>query len=67
MSGATNEPSQRLMARLGMTRSAAEDFDHPAVASGRQLERHVRYRLRASDWPGAAAVIERAARAATAT
>jgi RimJ/RimL family protein N-acetyltransferase len=41
---AVNEPSWRVMERLGMTRNPAEDFDHPAVPEG-PLRRHVLFRL----------------------
>jgi RimJ/RimL family protein N-acetyltransferase len=40
-----NEPSRRVMERLGMSHSTADDFDHPAVEG--PLRRHVLYRLRA--------------------
>ncbi|MGO4706715.1 GNAT family N-acetyltransferase [Microvirga sp. 2MCAF38] len=40
-----NDPSKRLMQRLGMTTSEAEDFDHPAMPEGHPLRRHVLYRL----------------------
>jgi len=39
-----NVRSRRVMEKLGMTRSAAEDFDHPALAEGHPLRRHVLYR-----------------------
>jgi RimJ/RimL family protein N-acetyltransferase len=39
----TNLPSQRVMQRLGMTRSL--EFDHPALAEDNPLRRHVLYRL----------------------
>jgi RimJ/RimL family protein N-acetyltransferase len=39
-----NTASQRVMQRLGMTRTI--EFDHPAVAVGRPLRRHILYRLR---------------------
>lgn len=42
-----NEPSIRVMERIGMTRDPAEDFDHPRVPSGHPLRPHVLYRLRA--------------------
>jgi RimJ/RimL family protein N-acetyltransferase len=42
-----NERSRRVMERLGMTRSPADDFDHPRVPAGSPLRRHVLYRLRA--------------------
>jgi RimJ/RimL family protein N-acetyltransferase len=41
-----NAPSRAVMERLGMTRDAAEDFDHPRVPEGDALRRHVLYRLR---------------------
>jgi RimJ/RimL family protein N-acetyltransferase len=40
-----NEPSRRVMERLGMTHDPREDFDHPSVGDG-PLRRHVLYRLR---------------------
>lgn len=43
-----NVRSRRVMEKLGMTHSAAEDFDHPAVPDGHVLKRHVLYRLSAS-------------------
>jgi RimJ/RimL family protein N-acetyltransferase len=42
-----NAASQRVMQKLGMTRNPAEDFDHPNLAEGHPLRRHVLYRLRA--------------------
>ena len=42
-----NEPSIRVMERIGMTRDPAEDFDHPRVPVGHPLRPHVLYRLRA--------------------
>jgi ribosomal-protein-alanine N-acetyltransferase len=41
---ASNEPSIRVMRRLGMRHDAAGDFNHPRVAEG-PLRRHVLYRL----------------------
>ena len=41
-----NTRSQSVMARLGMTRDPADDFDHPNVEDGHRLKRHVLYRLR---------------------
>ncbi|MGE5268626.1 MAG: GNAT family N-acetyltransferase [Thiohalocapsa sp.] len=43
---AANEPSWRLMERLGMRRRPAEDFDHPALPDRHPYRRHVLYRLR---------------------
>ncbi|MGN6444635.1 GNAT family N-acetyltransferase [Amnibacterium sp.] len=42
----SNIRSQAVMRRLGMTTDPAEDFDHPAVAVGSPVRRHVLYRLR---------------------
>ncbi len=41
-----NEPSKRVMERLGMTRDPADDFDHPRLPAG-PLQRHVLYRIKA--------------------
>ena len=46
-----NERSWRLMERLGMRRSAADDFDHPRLPPGHRLRRHVLYRLRRVYFP----------------
>jgi RimJ/RimL family protein N-acetyltransferase len=45
-----NSRSRRVMERLGMTRSEADDFDHPLVPEGHSLKRHVLYRLQSRDW-----------------
>ncbi|MEP2829151.1 GNAT family N-acetyltransferase [Parvibaculum sp.] len=45
LTAATNTRSQAVMARLGMTRARADDFDHPNVPDGHPLKRHVLYRL----------------------
>jgi RimJ/RimL family protein N-acetyltransferase len=42
-----NSRSRRVMERIGMTRDPAEDFDHPSVAEGHPLRRHVLYRIAA--------------------
>ena len=39
-----NVRSQAVMERIGMTRSPADDFDHPALPDGHRLRRHVLYR-----------------------
>jgi ribosomal-protein-alanine N-acetyltransferase len=49
MTTPSNTRSQRVMERIGMTRDPEGDFDHPFIASGHPLRRHVLYRLR----PGA--------------
>jgi RimJ/RimL family protein N-acetyltransferase len=41
-----NTRSQAVMERIGMTRSADEDFDHPILPEGHRLRRHVLYRIR---------------------
>jgi len=50
-----NERSRRVMAKLGMTHDATENFDHPAIPPGDPLRRHVLYRLTREKWAGAAA------------
>jgi len=42
--------SQQVMQRLGMTRSAADDFDHPRLPEGDPLRRHVLYRITRARW-----------------
>lgn len=39
-----NLRSQAVMQRIGMTYDASEDFDHPRLAVGHRLRRHVLYR-----------------------
>jgi RimJ/RimL family protein N-acetyltransferase len=45
-----NEPSWRVMERLGMSHDPAGDFDHPRVPVGHPLRPHVLYRLSRTDW-----------------
>ena len=45
-----NVRSRRVMERLGMTRRRDDDFDHPNIADGHPLRRHVLYRLTAREW-----------------
>jgi len=40
-----NLRSRRVMEKIGMTHDPAEDFDHPNLAPGHPLCRHVLYRL----------------------
>ncbi|WP_406698293.1 GNAT family N-acetyltransferase [Singulisphaera sp. Ch08] len=40
-----NARSWAVMERIGMTRSEADDFDHPALPEGHRLRRHVLYRI----------------------
>jgi RimJ/RimL family protein N-acetyltransferase len=42
-----NVRSRRVMEKLGMTHEAAENFEHPVLAAGHPLRRHVLYRLKA--------------------
>lgn len=44
----TNTRSQRVMERIGLQRD--REFDHPNVARGHRLERHVLYRARRGEW-----------------
>ena len=41
-----NVRSRAVMEKIGMTRSPADDFDHPSVPEGHRLRRHVLYRIR---------------------
>lgn len=45
-----NMRSRAVMERLGMTRSAEDDFDHPRLPADHNLRRHMLYRLRRTDW-----------------
>jgi ribosomal-protein-alanine N-acetyltransferase len=45
-----NLRSRAVMERIGMTRDVAGDFDHPRIAAGHRLRRHVLYRLSKADW-----------------
>jgi RimJ/RimL family protein N-acetyltransferase len=45
-----NLRSVRVMQKLGMSRNPFDDFDHPSLADGHPLRRHVLYRLRREDW-----------------
>jgi ribosomal-protein-alanine N-acetyltransferase len=42
----SNARSRAVMDRLGMTRSAVDDFDHPNLPEGHRCKRHVLYRIR---------------------
>jgi RimJ/RimL family protein N-acetyltransferase len=41
-----NQPSRRVMEKLGMTHRPDLDFDHPRVPAGHQYHRHTLYSLR---------------------
>ena len=47
-----NLPSRRVMERLGMTRSAADDFEHPGFPEGHRVRAHVLYRMSRTAWQG---------------
>jgi RimJ/RimL family protein N-acetyltransferase len=49
-----NRRSRRVMERIGMTRTRADDFNHPALPEGHPLRRHVLYRARRPTESGAA-------------
>ncbi|HEY6413118.1 MAG TPA: GNAT family N-acetyltransferase [Edaphobacter sp.] len=42
----SNQPSRRVMEKLGMTHRPELDFNHPRVPAGHQYERHTLYSLR---------------------
>ena len=48
-----NTRSQAVMQRLGMSHDPADDFDHPKLAPGHRLARHVLYRLKRANWAAA--------------
>jgi len=45
-----NVRSQRVMAKLGMTRDPSADFDHPRIPVDSPVRRHWLFRLRKSDF-----------------
>ncbi len=45
-----NVRSQRVMERIGMTRSHRDDFDHPMVPVGSPLRPHILYRITRDEW-----------------
>ena len=45
-----NTRSRAVMERLGLRHDPADDFDHPDIAPGHPLRRHVLYRLTEPDW-----------------
>lgn len=51
-----NVPSRRVMERIGMSHSPADDFDHPAMPDGHPLRRHVLYRLKRERWATASSL-----------
>jgi RimJ/RimL family protein N-acetyltransferase len=47
---AANSRSHAVMERIGMTRDRDGDFEHPDLAAGSPVRRHVLYRLVRGDW-----------------
>jgi RimJ/RimL family protein N-acetyltransferase len=45
-----NARSWRVMERIGMTHDPTDDFDHPRLAEGDPLRRHVLYRIGRAQW-----------------
>jgi RimJ/RimL family protein N-acetyltransferase len=45
-----NDRSRRVMERLGMTRDAADDFEHPNISLGHPIRPLVLYRLSRARW-----------------
>ncbi|MBA4097266.1 MAG: GNAT family N-acetyltransferase [Rhodospirillum sp.] len=45
-----NARSCRVMERIGMTRDPNGDFDHPRLAEGDPLRRHLLYRINRAQW-----------------
>lgn len=41
----SNQRSRRVMGKLGMAHDPRDDFDHPGLAEGHQMRRHVLYRI----------------------
>jgi len=46
-----NHPSQRVMEKIGMV-NTKQDFDHPKLDKGHELERHCLYRITQQQWRG---------------
>lgn len=45
-----NSRSRRVMSKLGLHHDPADDFDHPNLAAGHPMQRHVLYRITAQEW-----------------
>lgn len=45
-----NQRSRNVMEKIGMHHDPKDDFDHPKLAEGHPLRRHVLYRLEKSKW-----------------
>ncbi|MNJ93364.1 anhydro-N-acetylmuramic acid kinase [compost metagenome] len=46
MTAVENWKSRKVMEKVGMSYDAKDDFDHPKVADGHPLKRHVLYRIK---------------------
>lgn len=47
----SNLPSQRVMLKIGMAAEPVDDFEHPFIAKGHPLRRHVIYRVQSPKTP----------------
>ncbi|HWK46020.1 MAG TPA: GNAT family N-acetyltransferase [Stellaceae bacterium] len=47
---AGNLNSQKVMLKLGMSRSSMDDFEHPLIPEGHPLRRQVLYRISQKEW-----------------
>ena len=45
-----NTRSRRIMEKIGMHHDPTEDWDHPKIAEGHPLRRHVLYRISKQEW-----------------
>lgn len=45
MTAVGNAKSRRVMEKIGMSHDPTDDFDHPNIADGHPLQRHVLYRI----------------------
>ncbi len=45
-----NQPSMRVMEKIGLKRDLNDDFDHPNIPKDHRLARHVLYRLSVQDY-----------------
>ncbi len=46
----SNERSQNVMRKIGMHHTKDDDFDHPKIAEGHPLRRHVLYRIQKTEF-----------------
>jgi RimJ/RimL family protein N-acetyltransferase len=46
----SNLPSEKVMQAIGMHHAPADDFDHPKLAVGDPLRKHVLYRITREQW-----------------